>query len=287
VTATRATEEDDDDSDTGADPDRTAQGWDAVVGPYDAAARAITGMYAAEAIELGGIRPGEKVLDVAAGTGAATFLLARRGASVVAVDYAASMIDRLREHIATEGLTDVSAEVMDGGALDLPDDQFDAVTCIFGIIFYPDRAAGFSEMYRVLKPGGRAVVTGWSSPEKVPQIGWWGQAVKQAIPDLPPPASPPAVFSLADPDQFKAEMEQAGFEQVRIVPITNDIPIESPEKFWDDWHAASPVFTALIGAQPDKKDAIRAALIDIIRAQVGDGPGSISQETLIGYGVKR
>src|SRR5439155_2897136 len=125
-------------------------------------------------------------------------------AQVVAVDFASKMVEILERHCARAGHTNVVAHVMNGQSLGLPDGSFDRVLSNFGVIFFPDRIKGFAEAHRVLRPGGRAVVSAWSSPERFEAFGLFMGAVQRAVPDMPRPARPPAPLSLADPGKLAA-----------------------------------------------------------------------------------
>ena len=247
-------------------PDRTPEGWDEASEGYDAAIARFTRLYAEEAVEAAGVGPGMEVLDVAAGSGAATLAAAERGARVLATDFAPRMLERLRER--AEGNEAISTQVMDGQALDLPDEGFDAVTSVFGVIFFPDRVRGFSEMRRVLKPGGVASVMSWSVPERVPMVSVFGEAVRTANPGAPPPAEPPAVFSLSDPELFESELRAGGFADVRIQPITKTWELGTPEQFWDSFQGASPVVSDQ--SDPAAAEAVREAFVRIARDRYGE-----------------
>jgi demethylmenaquinone methyltransferase/2-methoxy-6-polyprenyl-1,4-benzoquinol methylase len=106
-------------------------------------------------------RAGERILDVAAGTGTSSAALAHRGATVVALDFSPGMIaEGRRRH--------PKIEFVEGDAERLPfgDDEFDAVTISFGLRNVEHPQAALSEMYRVLKPGGRLVVCEFSKPPR-------------------------------------------------------------------------------------------------------------------------
>jgi SAM-dependent methyltransferase len=107
------------------------------------------------------IAPGELVLDIACGTGNAALIAAEAGATVVGLDSAARLIDVARERAADAG---ADAEFVVGDALELPFDDggFDAVVSVFGVIFAPDPARAIAEILRVLKPGGRALLSAWT-----------------------------------------------------------------------------------------------------------------------------
>ncbi|HVM45401.1 MAG TPA: methyltransferase domain-containing protein [Candidatus Thermoplasmatota archaeon] len=266
--------------------DRTAEGWSAVADEYDRRVLPFTSRYAADALRLVDLRAGERVLDVAAGSGAFALQAAQAGARVLATDFAPPMLARLKARARAEKL-DVAAEVMDGQALALPDGGFDVAASLFGLIFFPDRARGFAELHRVLAPGGRVVVGGWSTPEKLGFLGVLSRALKTVVPDLPPPAEPPAILSLSDRGAFEREMRAAGFRDVRIVPVTHAWESSSPEEAWDAMERASPVLPALLaGMGAERAERLRAAVLGELREGFGAEPVRLESEALIGLGVK-
>ncbi|WP_243064903.1 demethylmenaquinone methyltransferase [Humibacter sp. RRB41] len=107
-------------------------------------------------------RPGQLILDVAAGTGTSSASLARSGARVVAADFSPGMIAVGRQRQA--GNTNVEFVQADATQLPFDDDSFDAVTISFGLRNIVDPAAALAEFFRVTKPGGRLVVCEFSRP---------------------------------------------------------------------------------------------------------------------------
>src|SRR5262245_33725799 len=105
----------------------------------------IVGETLAEAADL---RPGETVLDVAAGNGNATLAAARRGALVTSTDYVAGLLDRARERADAERLS-VTFQPADAEALPFADASFDAVLSTFGVMFTPDQPRAARELARV------------------------------------------------------------------------------------------------------------------------------------------
>lgn len=107
--------------------------------------------------ELLDLKPGEKVLDLAAGTAVSTEVLAESGAWCVACDFSQGMLAAGRER-------QVPKVVGDGMRLPFPDSTFDAVTISFGLRNIHDYRAGLRELARVTRPGGRLVVAEFSTP---------------------------------------------------------------------------------------------------------------------------
>ncbi|WP_368498531.1 demethylmenaquinone methyltransferase [Herbiconiux sp. A18JL235] len=109
-------------------------------------------------------RPGEKVLDLAAGTGTSSASLAKSGAHVVAADFSPGMIDVGRRRQAA--VPNIEFVVADGMNLPFDDESFDAVTISFGLRNIVDPKVALAELYRVTKPGGRIVICEFSKPVK-------------------------------------------------------------------------------------------------------------------------
>jgi SAM-dependent methyltransferase len=115
---------------------------------------------AAHVVALAGPQLGEKVLDVACGTGNAALLAARAGADTTGVDAAPRLIEVARGRAQAEDLP-VRFDVGDAQALPYDHATFDVVLSIFGVIFAADAERAFGEIVRVLRPGGRALLSAW------------------------------------------------------------------------------------------------------------------------------
>ncbi len=107
------------------------------------------------------IQPGERVLDIACGTGNAALLAAKAGAAVTGIDLARRLVEAARQRATAERL-DVDFHVGDAQALPFGEGSFDVAVSVFGIIFASDAKRAFSEVTRVLAPGGRALITAWT-----------------------------------------------------------------------------------------------------------------------------
>lgn len=122
-------------------------------------------------VRIACLDPETRVLDLAAGTGDLSLAIAREGrpASVLATDFSPEMLEvAQRKAAAYDGPTRLEFQVADAQALDLPDSSFDVVTVAFGVRNFPDRAANFREVLRVLAPGGRYVILEFSRPPFAP-----------------------------------------------------------------------------------------------------------------------
>ena len=137
--------------------------WTAAAAGYAESVEPLTRPFAGPTLDLLGLSSGDdgtRLLDVATGTGVVALEAARRGATVVASDFAPGMLNELRRRAVDEGL-DVRAELRDGQDLGFDDGSFDLATSIFGLIFFPSPAAGLAELHRVLRPGGRGGIASW------------------------------------------------------------------------------------------------------------------------------
>lgn len=269
-----------------SDSPHTAENWSAASEGYDTMVAEFTGRYSPALIERLGVDGDSRVVEIAAGTGALTLQLAPQVASLLATDYSSGMLQRLKNNLDGTDVTNVERAVMDATALDLEDDGFDAAVSSFGVMLVADRAAAFSELRRVVKPGGRVVVSGWSSPENFESFGIFGGAIRRAFPDLPPPSEPPAIFSLADPGRFAAEMEAAGLTDVRVDHVEQRMEIGSGDLLWDMLSSGAPPVRALFEKVGEAgMSRVRDALLAIVAERFGDGPLALRNVATVGTGI--
>ena len=180
-------------------------------------------------LDLAGLGPGMKVLDVAAGAGGQTLKAARRvGASgaVLATDISSNIIELAAHDARAAGLSNVAARVMDGENLDVADASFDAVISRVGLIYFPDRARALAEIRRVLRPGGRIAAIVYSTPEA---NGFFSIPISiiRRIAGLPVPGPGlPGPFCLGGPGVLEAAYRAAGFRS--IVVRTVQAPVRLP-----------------------------------------------------------
>jgi SAM-dependent methyltransferase len=175
-------------------------------------------------LDMAGIGPGSRVLDVAAGAGEQTLVTARRvGPSgyVLATDISANILEFAAEAAHAAGLTNVGTRVMDGENLDeLEADSFDAVISRVGLIYFPDQQKALTGMRRALKPGGRIAAIVYSTAENNRFFSIPISIIRQRA-QLPPPLpGQPGPFSLGGPGVLEAAYQRAGFRdiQTRVVP---------------------------------------------------------------------
>jgi ubiquinone/menaquinone biosynthesis C-methylase UbiE len=175
-------------------------------------------------LEAAGLKLGDHVLDIAAGTGDQSLLAAHivgPGGSILATDVSADMLSIAGRVVQQEGLTNVTTRVMDAEQLDLEDNTFDAVICRLGLMLLPHPQQALREVRRVLKPGGKLAALVWSGPEHNPLWSLPLAIVAQYARGASFPGPNP--FALSDPSVFEWELREAGFHEVS----TCALPFES------------------------------------------------------------
>lgn len=176
-------------------------------------------------LDTAGVRPGSRVLDVAAGAGGQSLAAARRGASVLATDISPAILELAADDASREGLA-IATRELDGEALDVEPASFDAVISRLGLIYLPDRRRALAGMYRALAPGGRIAAVVYSTAERNAFFAVPVSVIRRRA-ALPPPApGQPGPFSLGAPGALEAELRQAGFRDVGS--WTLDAPLRMP-----------------------------------------------------------
>lgn len=266
-------------------PDQVPEGWSNIASIYERAFEKLTSQFSDEALRQLEIEPGERVLDVAAGTGSFSLAAARAGGDVLATDFAPGMVERLRERISAEGLKNLKADVMDGQDLDCDDDSYDISASIVGVIFFPDIAKGISELKRVLKPGGRCAVVCWGDQDKFEMMGYLAKAIQTAVPGFEMPTQTPVWARLLGHEQLEHTMKEAGFNNVKVSKMIGELEIESPMSFWDDFTSSAPPLARLfgeLGVENTRKAG--EAFADLVMNKCSDGIPCMTSEACIGIG---
>jgi SAM-dependent methyltransferase len=171
-------------------------------------------------LDMAGVGPSSRVLDVAARAGEQTLVTARRvGPSgyVLATDISANILEFAAAEARAAGLTNVGTRVLDGEDLgDLEADSFDAVISRVGLIYFPDQQKALMGMRRALKPGGSIAAIVYSTAENNRFFSIPISIIRQRA-QLPPPlAGQPGPFSLGGPGTLEAAYQMAGFRDIRI-----------------------------------------------------------------------
>jgi len=231
----------------------------------------------------------QKILDIGAGTGSFTLVAARKGFNVVATDFSPKMIENLEKNVQEEDLSNrVKSYVMDGQALQFPDDTFDAAFDMFSLIFFPDRNSGLKEMKRVIKPGAKAVVGVWSTPDNLEWIRWSNKALLTVKPEIRRSQERAFSHSLSDPKHLKLEMESAGLVNISIRRVTRTFVIENPKRYWLGMAAALPALKHILMKHftPNETKQVCLTFDTLLRAHFKDKPIELKGEALIGIGTK-
>jgi SAM-dependent methyltransferase len=180
-------------------------------------------------MDLAGLKPGDRVLDVAAGTGEQTLIAARRVGPtgyVLATDLSPSMLETAEDEADKAGISNVETRVMDARSLDLESDSFDGAISRMGIMLMPERERALSEILRVLKPGAKFAAIVWSTGERnlamlLPQMIGRRHARLS-----PPPPGEPGMYALGAPGLLGRTLSDAGFRDVSVqaVPAPRSFP---------------------------------------------------------------
>jgi SAM-dependent methyltransferase len=184
-------------------------------------------------LDLAQIAPGQHVLDIAAGAGEPALSAAERVGPqgyVLATDLSENIIRFAQKNADDRLLANFHSQAMDGENLELPDGSFDVVLCRFGLMYMPNRQRALAEWHRVLKPGGRAVVAVFSTPDK---NGWGAVPIgvirKRA--QLPPPLpGQPGPFSLGGEGVLEDAYRKANFQDIQAHKLSAPLRMSSATK---------------------------------------------------------
>jgi SAM-dependent methyltransferase len=231
-----------------------------------------------ELVALSGIAPGQKVLDVATGSGNVAIVAAQAGAEVIGLDLTPELFDAARRRLAEAGL---EVELVEGDAEDLPypDDSFDRVLSAMGVMFAPRHEQAAAELVRVCRPGGVIGVAAWT-PEGA--TGEMFKTVGAHMPPPPPELRPPMMWGNEQHvrDLFAPSGATLEFHR-RMVTFLAD---SGPEWVEYSERVLGPLVLAREALEPQGKwDALHEDLMRLYERQneATDGTMRVESEYLI------
>jgi ubiquinone/menaquinone biosynthesis C-methylase UbiE len=236
----------------------------------------IARLWAADLVERAAPKPGERVLDVACGTGiVARLAAAAMGTGHVAgLDINHGMLAVARSRSAGSGL---NIEWHEASALDLPfpDSSFDLILCQLGLQFFPDQLRALREMIRLLVPDGRLALSVFTAIERTPVTNALAAALDRY---LGPQASAVkrSEHSLSDPDHLHQLVAGAGFREVTIEQVIQTIRFDSAQQYVHFQLSATPL-ASLVGRMANVQ---RSALESNITRDISAALASVSEEGL-------
>jgi len=180
-------------------------------------------------LQLAQPSPGARLLDVGCGNGTLTLALGTRlgaGVSVTGLDISGPMLENASRRARELGVSNVSFENGDAQVHPLPQAVFDLATSRFGVMFFDDPVAAFSNVCHALKPAGRFIFVCWGDRRR---NTWVSIPARAAFAHVPPPdpgkPGDPGPFSLADADRLRQVLRDAGFTDIAMQEVVEQIPL--------------------------------------------------------------
>ncbi len=271
---------------TNTEGQRSAEGWNR----FEAMIAGFVAPATERLLDLCAIDRGLRVLDVAAGSGLPSLQIAGRvgeEGNVLATDLAKGMLDILEVKADSAGYSNVETRIMDGDNLDVPEGSFDAVVCQFGLMLFPNPDQSLTSMLKALRPGGRAGVVVFTTPDKTPHLSIPASITRKQL-DLPPPEpGRPGHFSLGKPGLLESKMKSAGFIDVTVETVPTELRANSAADFANGLRDAGGGPTPMLAKADDTaKEAVWTEIATTLR-KFEDGESCICPgELLVAVGMR-
>ncbi len=257
-------------------------GWDKASRHYEPLWRQQLAPAHEKLLAMADLQPGERVLDIACGTGLVTFPAAHAvgpGGAVVGTDLSDEMVNTARQEATGRDWPHITFRHMDAEALEFPDGSFDAALCGLGLMYFPDPLRSLKEMRRVLKPGGRAVAAVWGARDR---CGWAG--IFPVVDSRVETDVCPMFFALGTKDTLRHDFENAGFKDVTLERISTMLHYESGEEACGAAFAGGPVALAYSRFDDKTRAEAHTDYLSSIEPYRNGGGYDIPGEFVIGFG---
>jgi len=258
-------------------------GWDKAAKFYDKSWKAQLKPAQNKLMEMMNLQPGEKVLETACGTGLVTARIAEAvgpNGQVTATDLSDGMLDLAKKNVHTNNES-LEFRRMDAEDLDLEENSFNAAICALGLMYVPDPLQSLHEMYRVLKPGGRAGIAIWGERK---HCGW--ADIFPIVDQFVASEVCPMFFQQGTGNTLENSMKTAGFRDIEMIRFQQKLSFRNEEHVLTATFAGGPVALAYRKFDKEtKQKAHQEYLESISEFKAGEGY-AIPGEFVVAVGVK-
>lgn len=262
-------------------------GWDRAAYHYELSWKEQLKPAQDKLLKMAALKPGESILETACGTGLVTFRIAeavRPSGEVIATDLSEEMINLAKkESDKKRELENVNVTYirMDAEKLEFEDNRFDTTICALGLMYIPDPVQSLKEMYRVLKPGGRALIAIWGERKNCGWADIFPIVDKRVASDVCP-----LFFQQGTGNALEKSMQQAGFKAIEVDRFSAELRYPSEELAITAAFAGGPVALAYKNFdEKTRKEAHAEYLSSISKYRNGNGY-QIPGEFVVGRGIK-
>lgn len=259
-------------------------GWDKAAEFYDDSWKKQLRPAQDKLLEMAEFKPGEKILETSCGTGLVTFRAAAQvdpGGEVVATDLSGTMIELAEDLADQQGIDNVTFQRMDAEQLDLEDNQFDTAFCSLGLMYFPFPVEGLKEMYRVLKPGGKAVVAIWGERKNCGWANIFPIVDKHVASEVCP-----MFFQQGTGNTLNNSMETAGFENIDTERFKKKLHFSGRDHVLTAAFDGGPVALAYRKFEDQTKEIVHQEYLDSISEFKSGDEYEIPGEFVVTKGVK-
>ena len=261
--------------------------WDLCAEKYDGYLTRAFIPFSQKLVHLAQLQAGYRVLDVASGSGLATFMAAEvvgPGGRVIGVDLSEAMVTLARKRATEEGVNNVEFIHMDAEELEFPSDSFDAVLCALGLMLFPQPKTALSEMHRVLRTGETAALSVFGRGSRVALRA----LIEPFIPHMPrPPQRGPSIFGFGRTEVLEEAARAAGFSDVTTHQEAHVLAFDHEEGVWEMLLSLGRLAQIHSRLPAETQAQLREQVYQIARDQCSTPQGALELPFELTYAVAR